>query len=67
MEGEGAGRATKNKSFHSWRHTINSRLVDAGVDMRVRQLICDHEYATVSAGYTHASLKTMADAIKLTL
>lgn len=63
----GDGRSTSNKSFHSYRHTINSRLVDAGVDMRVRQLICDHEDVTVSAGYTHASLKTMADAIKLTL
>ena len=59
----GRGRAVSDKSFHSFRHTANSLMVDAGVDPRVRQLICDHEDADVAAGYTHASLETMAAAI----
>lgn len=60
----GEGRSMSNKTFHSLRHTTNSFLVDAGVDARVRQLICDHEDARVAAGYTHASVRTMAQGIR---
>ena len=59
----GKGRRQTDKSFHSWRHTTNSLLVDAGVDQRVRQLICDHDSVRVSNNYTHASLQTMSKAI----
>jgi len=59
-----SGRGVTDKTFHSFRHTINSLLVDAGVDQRVRQLICDHDDIRVSNNYTHASLETMAAAIK---
>lgn len=62
-EGVSQGRAITDKTFHSFRHTINSLLVDAGVDQRVRQLICDHDDVRVSHSYTHASIQTMADAI----
>lgn len=62
-EGVAQGRAITDKTFHSFRHTINSLLVDAGVDQRVRQLICDHDDVRVSNNYTHASIQTMADAI----
>lgn len=61
---KGAGRGITDKTFHSWRHTTNSLLVDAGVDQRVRQLICDHDSTKVSNNYTHASLETMAKAIE---
>jgi site-specific recombinase XerD len=57
------GRGITDKTFHSFRHTINSLLVDTGADQRVRQLICDHDDAKVNAHYTHASLATMAAAI----
>lgn len=57
------GRGVTDKTFHSFRHTINSLLVDTGADQRVRQLICDHDDAKVNAHYTHASLATMASAI----
>ena len=60
----GKGRRQTDKSFHSWRHTTNSILVDAGVDQRVRQLICDHDSTKVSNNYTHASIQTMAKAIE---
>jgi site-specific recombinase XerD len=59
----GKGRRQTDKSFHSWRHTTNSLLVDAGVDQRVRQLICDHDSTKVSNNYTHASIETMSKAI----
>lgn len=59
----GKGRGVIDKTFHSWRHTTNSLLVDAGVDQRVRQLICDHDSTKISNAYTHASLETMAKAL----
>jgi integrase len=61
---KGQGRGVTDKTFHSWRHTINSLMVDAGVDQRVRQLVCDHDSTKVSNNYTHASIETMADAIR---
>lgn len=60
---KGEGRGITDKTFHSWRHTTNSLLVDAGVDQRVRQLICDHDSTKVSNNYTHASIETMAKAL----
>jgi integrase len=62
-EKTGKGRSQSDKTFHSWRHTTNSMLVDAGVDQRVRQLICDHDSTKVSNVYTHASIETMAKAL----
>lgn len=61
---KGEGRGITDKTFHSWRHTVNSMLVDAGVDQRVRQLICDHDSTRVSNNYTHASIETMAKALE---
>lgn len=61
---KGQGRGITDKTFHSWRHTINSLMVDAGVDQRVRQLVCDHDSTKISNNYTHASVQTMAEAIK---
>lgn len=61
---KGEGRGITDKTFHSFRHTINSLMVDAGVDQRVRQLICDHDSTKVSNNYTHASIDTMAEAIR---
>ena len=60
---KGAGRGITDKTFHSWRHTTNSLLVDAGVDQRVRQLICDHDSVKVSNNYTYASIETMTKAL----
>ena len=61
---KGKGRGVVDATFHSWRHTTNSLLVDAGVDQRVRQLICDHDSVKVSNNYTHASLQTMSKALE---
>jgi len=59
-----AGKSVANKSFHSFRHAANSMLSDAGVDLRIRQLICDHEDVSTSMRYTHNSLESMAAAIR---
>jgi site-specific recombinase XerD len=60
----GKGRGVVDATFHSWRHTTNSLLVDAGVDQKVRQMICDHDTVEMSNRYTHASLKTMSKALE---
>lgn len=57
------GKAIGDKSFHSWRHTANSLLADAGVDKKVRQLICDHDDERQNLKYTHASVESMSSAI----
>jgi integrase len=59
----GKGRGVVDATFHSWRHTTNSLLVDAGVDQKVRQMICDHDTVEMSNRYTHASLETMTKAL----
>jgi site-specific recombinase XerD len=60
----GKGRGVVDATFHSWRHTTNSLLVDAGVDQKVRQMICDHDTVEMSNRYTHASLETMSKALE---
>lgn len=63
-EATGEGRTLSDKSFHSFRHTINSLLVDAEIDQKVRQLICDHDDPKMNSRYTRASVATMAAAIE---
>lgn len=62
-KGKGRGRSVVDATFHSWRHTTNSMLVDAGVDQRVRQLVCDHDTVEMSNAYTQASVETMRSAL----
>ena len=60
---KGKGRNIYNKGFHSWRHTANTLLNDAGVDLKTRQLICDHDDVKMNLHYTHGSVEQMAAAI----
>jgi integrase len=60
----GLGHSTADKTFHSFRHTAASMLADAGVDVRTRQMVLDHDDARVAAGYTHVTVASMAEAIK---
>jgi integrase len=62
-KGKGEGRDTADKSFHSWRHTCNTMLANTGADIRLRQLISDHETAAMNNRYTHPQISAMADAI----
>lgn len=61
--GTGKGRNQADKSFHSWRHTTNTILSNQGVDVRLRQLISDHESEAMNARYTHPALESMASAL----
>jgi integrase len=62
-EAKGEGRNVNSKGFHSFRHTANTMLNDAGIDIKTRQLICDHDDTTISLRYTHSTVEQMAAAI----
>lgn len=62
-KGTGEGRNQTDKSFHSWRHTVNSMLANNGVDVRLRQLISDHESQKMNAIYTHPDLEAIKTAL----
>ena len=63
-KGTGDGRNQTDKSFHSWRHTVNSMLANNGVDVRLRQLISDHESQEMNAIYTHPDLEAIKKALE---
>lgn len=62
-----AGHDWQSKSFHSWRHTLTSRLAEAGVDERIGKRITGHESSQVHAGYTHLEVVTLAAELRRTL
>lgn len=66
-KGVGKGRNTSDKSFHSWRHTCNTIMSNVGVDIRIRQLVCDHDSETMNSKYTHPALESMAGAVGLVM
>lgn len=57
------GQSWTNKTFHSFRHTTNSLLANAGVSQEIRQHILGHASSRVNDGYTHLKTKTVADAL----
>lgn len=58
-----AGKGLSSKTFHSLRHTTATWLAEAGVEPRIRRLICDHEDAGVHDRYTHADMETIREAL----
>lgn len=58
-----AGRSSSNKTFHSFRHALNTLLLEAEVDVRMRQLISDHESPAMNARYSHGNIVKMAEAV----
>lgn len=50
----------RSKSFHSFRHTLNSLMFAADVPQEWRMRVLDHESVAVNEGYTHADVKEMA-------
>lgn len=57
------GRASYAYSFHSLRHTFNSRLADAGVSQEVRMALVGHQSEEVNAIYTHFHVDTLRQAV----
>lgn len=51
-------------SFHSWRHTANTRMAEAGVPSNVREMICGWTGANMAKHYDHARhLKELSEAV----
>jgi site-specific recombinase XerD len=61
---DGKARKIHRKSFHSFRHSMMTRLTSAGVTGEMARLVTDHESAKVAKGYTHAEVQALADALK---
>jgi integrase len=57
------GRANKNLSFHSLRHSFNSGMANAGVSQEVRQRLTGHASAEMNRVYTHHELEPLRAAI----
>jgi len=60
---ERAGLKGKGITVHSLRHTFATRLLDSGVDPRVRSLLMGHVPRDMTAEYTHPSLDTLRSGI----
>lgn len=52
------------KSFHSFRHSMATRLTAAGVPSNLARLVTDHDSEQVHKKYTHAEVSSLAGALK---
>lgn len=58
------GQSFTDKTFHSFRHTTNTLLAEAGVPYEVRKDITGHSSAAMNERYTHRAASTLADVLK---
>lgn len=58
------GQTWTNKTFHSFRHTTNSLLANAGVSDDVRRKLLGHASTQMNARYTHMQVATTAEALQ---
>jgi len=59
-----AGIKDTAHTFHSWRHTANSRMAEEGVPSEVRQMLCGWTNDEMARHYDHAKhLKELTDAV----
>ena len=62
IEGSGErGIEFRSKSFHSFRHTLNSILYNLDIDDKWRMKILDHDSKAVNEGYSHADISVLAE------
>ena len=59
----GKGRTVRTLTFHSFRHSFNSALANAGVVQEVRQKLAGHESPEMNKRYTHHELEPLRAAI----
>jgi integrase len=64
-EANGAGRSRSSLSFHSLRHSFNSALANAGVDVEMRQALTGHSSPDQNETYTHRDVEVKRKAIAL--
>lgn len=62
-EREKHGRSVNLLSFHSFRHSCNSIMSNAGVPEEVRMAFLGHTTRDVHQGYTHHEMKVFKDAV----
>jgi integrase len=62
-EKKGVGRSRSSLSFHSLRHSFNSALANAGVDVELRQALTGHASAGQNETYTHREHKVKQAAV----
>jgi integrase len=62
-EKKGVGRSRSSLSFHSLRHSFNSALANAGVDVELRQALTGHASAEQNETYTHREHKVKQAAV----
>ena len=60
----GGGRGRNNLSFHSFRHSLNSVMANAGVAQEVRQKLLGHRDADTHKVYTHLDFPSLRAAIE---
>ena len=62
---DAAGVAGEGYTFHSWRHTMRSRLGEAGADIQTAKLLLGHTSDAMSLHYDHADhIEEMRTAIE---
>ena len=54
-------RRRRNLSFHSWRHWLNSQLIEAHVAPEKIRAVTGHSSSTMTMLYYHAQASEMAD------
>lgn len=58
------GQSWTNKTFHSFRHTTNSLLANAGISDDIRRKITGHTTTKMNQVYTHLDAKTLQEALQ---
>lgn len=59
-----AGLKDTAHTFHSWRHTANSRMAEAGIPSEVRQMLCGWTNDEMARHYDHSKhLKELREAV----
>lgn len=58
-------RAVHLKSFHSFRHSMQSRLTAAGVSDELARLVTDHDSKKTARIYRHAEIQSLREALAL--
>jgi integrase len=58
------GQSWTDKTFHSFRHTTNTLLAEAGIPYEVRKDITGHSSAAMNERYTHRAASTLATALQ---
>lgn len=56
---ERGARVIHRRSFHSYRHSMQSRLTAAGVSGELARLVTDHESPQVARRYVHAEIESL--------